>query len=394
MTKNEPILNIVTDSWKKDFQNLDTFQKWIDKERKAFTWINQLQNAVPLSNLRTIFTNLNSIITHITNYHAQTAPTQKQNQLNQIQSKLNSIYVDQNFITTEDTEYEFIKKLQSDYSDTVAAHALITLQDTNAVGDNLGICLALEYLKGNSDTVKSAKDSLEKLKRSWAQKFSQKFKEVETEHEQKTALIDEIVENIGKQEARIIQIAKDQEEKFESLYSNLESSFSDLFEKNENTLKSIENTYSEKLALEAPVEYWTKKRKHHTNVFWFSGATSIILAAAGIAFFYSKMGTFFTESVSDAPLSKYIIAITATTVGIWLVRLFAKIAIANLHLRSDALERHTMMTAYLAMLKEGDAVKDEHREIALNALFRPSTSGLIKDDGIPNILDYIRKPKN
>jgi len=70
-----------------------------------------------------------------------------------------------------------------------------------------------------------------------------------------------------------------------------------------------------------------------------------------------------------------------STFGIWVTRLSAKIFISNLHLRTDADERVTMIQTYLALLREGSGPMDEERQLILQTLFRPSSTGFIKDDG-------------
>ncbi|MPX90331.1 DUF6161 domain-containing protein [Salinivibrio sp. VYel1] len=65
----------------------------------------------------------------------------------------------------------------------------------------------------------------------------------------------------------------------------------------------------------------------------------------------------------------------------WVTRLSAKIFISNLHLRTDADERVTMIQTYLALLREGSGPMDEERQLILQTLFRPSSTGFIKDDG-------------
>lgn len=74
-----------------------------------------------------------------------------------------------------------------------------------------------------------------------------------------------------------------------------------------------------------------------------------------------------------------------------MVRLASKIFISHLHLQTDAHERITMIQTYLAMLRNDEAVKEEDRNLILQALFRPSPTGYIKDDSPFVIQDLISK---
>ena len=83
------------------------------------------------------------------------------------------------------------------------------------------------------------------------------------------------------------------------------------------------------------------------------------------------------------------------SLGIWLIRILVRIFLSHLHLTNDAYERVTMITTYLAMLKSGHALKDEDKQLILQVIFRPSISGLIKDEAAPpTIIDVFAKLNN
>ncbi|MNT53094.1 hypothetical protein D3C72_1901650 [compost metagenome] len=64
----------------------------------------------------------------------------------------------------------------------------------------------------------------------------------------------------------------------------------------------------------------------------------------------------------------------------WLGRLLTKLYLSQHHLRQDAEERATMTTTYLA-LTEVSAPGDADRQIVLNALFRNTSDGIVKEEG-------------
>ena len=80
-----------------------------------------------------------------------------------------------------------------------------------------------------------------------------------------------------------------------------------------------------------------------------------------------------------------------SSLGVWVTRLVAKIFISNLHLRTDSHERTTMIQTYLALLREGNGPKDEERQLILQTLFRPSTTGFIKEDGPTGFYETMSK---
>jgi len=64
----------------------------------------------------------------------------------------------------------------------------------------------------------------------------------------------------------------------------------------------------------------------------------------------------------------------------WAGRLLTKLYLSQHHLRQDADERATMTTTYLALTAE-QAASDGDRTIILNALFRNTPDGIVKEDG-------------
>lgn len=153
-------------------------------------------------------------------------------------------------------------------------------------------------------------------------------------------------------------------------------------------LEALESTYKEKLALMAPVDYWkSKARRHQDAEFWarlfvilfFAISTPATVAMFGFAAWY--LLRFPTEN-HHAGLYIIVSAGLATSTGIilWAGRLLTKLYLSQHHLRQDAEERAVMTTTYLALTSE-KAADDADRSIILNALFRPTSDGIIKEDG-------------
>ena len=155
--------------------------------------------------------------------------------------------------------------------------------------------------------------------------------------------------------------------------------------------EDLEQTYNEKLALQSSVWYWTDKRKHHQKIIWWTGVLTFCFGVStGIAFILVAL-ELLKETLLNVPLSSLGIMFAISTFGIWLTRLSAKIFVSNLHLRTDSDERVTMIQTYLALLREGNGPKDEERQLILQTLFRPSTTGFIKEDGPTSFYEVIPK---
>ena len=84
----------------------------------------------------------------------------------------------------------------------------------------------------------------------------------------------------------------------------------------------------------------------------------------------------------------------STFFGVWICRVLVKIFLTHIHLGNDAKERVTMIQTYLALLREGSGPNEEQRELILQTLFRPSPTGLVKDDLTPPFLwEWVTKVK-
>ena len=71
---------------------------------------------------------------------------------------------------------------------------------------------------------------------------------------------------------------------------------------------------------------------------------------------------------------------SAAAVLFWAGRLLTKLYLSQHHLRQDAEERATMTETYLALI-ENQAADSEDRLVILNALFRATPDGIVKEEG-------------
>ncbi|MCH9739766.1 MAG: hypothetical protein K0U38_02855, partial [Epsilonproteobacteria bacterium] len=78
---------------------------------------------------------------------------------------------------------------------------------------------------------------------------------------------------------------------------------------------------------------------------------------------------------------------------IWISRILLKMAFSNLHLKEEAHEKETMILTYLALINEGGGLQKDDRRLILDAIFRPSTNGLIKDESNVTLLDIVKTIK-
>jgi len=159
-------------------------------------------------------------------------------------------------------------------------------------------------------------------------------------------------------------------------------------------IEEVKKTFEEHMTLQAPVQYWrTKASEHRTreriNALWVAifFATGAVLL--GFAYYYAAnlllaAGRQSATVGASQPTALYVVVAGAlaalTTLVFWVGRLLTKLFLSEHHLRNDASERAVMTTTYLALTREGLA-SDADRQIILNALFRNTPDGIVKEDG-------------
>ncbi|GAA0638816.1 DUF6161 domain-containing protein [Brevundimonas lenta] len=163
----------------------------------------------------------------------------------------------------------------------------------------------------------------------------------------------------------------------------------------EASIKTVEATYKEHMGLAAPVDYWKNKAaQHKESEFWTRLWVLIFFPAAlaGMAYAFNETGVSLINAAKEAqvpgappfPNAIFIVASAglASCAGLvfWAGRLLTKLYLSQHHLRQDAEERATMTETYLALI-ENSAASTEDRQVILNALFRNTPDGIVKEDG-------------
>jgi len=177
---------------------------------------------------------------------------------------------------------------------------------------------------------------------------------------------------------------KDTSDKLFNKLTDVEDQLAAKLKNAEDRLAAVEKTYDEKLALQSAVTYWETKATSHKwwAVVW--GVFSVISAIAATWFTLNSVKqTLGVTKITDAQLSQVSELALIAIFGVWLMRVLVRLMLSNTHLHTDASERRTMMLTYLAMMREGQLPEGNSRDLILQALFRPTSTGIIKDDASP-----------
>lgn len=369
-----------------EFVDTDELREFMQEQRQAWNWIPPIsQQESPISSSWSVLNNYLSQVNSFLSEYERHADNENQ-QKNLVTTLVNQTKtaVSNGLILRDSPEAKFVDGLREQGKPVVAAYALaIFMRQKFSVATPEafeGGFWALQFQFGSTDTVTAEREALDAMKRSWSIKFGKQHKNLRTQNDELIAEVD----GLRTQYEELVKALENQKQE-------QEASFNEKLETGEKRLSDIERTYDEKLALQSSVKYWTEKRAHHQVVMWIILAVTILLAAGTGGGFVYAARTLLQETITAVPLWKLGVMLAISTFGVWITRLSAKIFISNLHLRTDADERVTMIQTYLALLRDGEGPKEEERQLILQTLFRPSTSGFIKDEGPAGFYEAMSK---
>ena len=367
----------------KSFISIEEFQQWLGKEREFWKWPPELQRQDRnfLSQIETrssqFYNPINTKLNEIRNLQDE---DQVKTRAKQISSHIQAQMNRQSIVLSDSAEGDFISDLRQDNPLLAAytAGGMMGIQMNPSIqGSVEGQFLSIAFKYGYHDRTKNERSALQNLQAEWRELLEQskaKFEATSTQY-------DELVAQYEQQMAS-------QKTAFEEFTTLSKTEFDDLINDSKNQLRRIEKTYDEKLALQAAVQYWKNKAISHGSVAvklsWACGIVGVIVAIfLGIETFIA-VGPL--QKISDLPLWKGAILLLTAIIGVWSIRVLVRLLLSNLHLKSDAVERRTMLLTYLALLRRGQGPKEEQRELILQVLFRPSATGIVKDDALPPII--------
>ncbi len=366
------------------FEDLSKFSEFAESQEAVWSWLKMFAvNERPLNQTWNIYKGYLEHISHFLKKY----PTNKESPDGLIRNLniVTTTAVKNGFFPSDSLEANFISNLKETRSPKVAGYALAALmqQDIPYNTDSStaafeGTFRALQFLEMNKDTLKAGKSEFENLLHTSERKLDEIYKEISEKKEQINDEISLLKKSATAQKKQV------QEQKI---------SFEEMLESSKKEIKEFEHACKEKVKMHASVTHWKGKEKNHNNnikqwrriTFWLATIGTVVFAI--IAFSLVK------EPITQIPVGQLGAMLAISSFVVWLTRLSAKILISNLHLETDANERVTMIQTYLALLLEGNGLPDNDRQLILQTLFRPSSTGFIKEEGPTGLLDTISKIK-
>lgn len=184
---------------------------------------------------------------------------------------------------------------------------------------------------------------------------------------------------------------------FASAQTERGETFAKALTEHTESMSAIRKAFREEMGLRAPAEYWESKRSRHVVLTWITGSLSFIGIAVAAALLFNSIHDLIAKTLpGQAPETWRLGALALIALfAIWEIRLVVRMFLSNMHLMTDAAERVVMLKTYLALAEAGQLAEKDDRHLILQALFRPTADGFVKDDGVPaSVLEMAtRSPK-
>ncbi len=133
------------------------------------------------------------------------------------------------------------------------------------------------------------------------------------------------------------------------------------------------------------MSYWEGKRQTHaTQAKWTGGISFAAILGAAVGLGWMIHDLIRPTATGAAPETwRLALLVMVGVFTVWGIRLIVRMFLSHLHLATDAAERVVMTQTYLSLLDGKHLPNDEDRKLILQALFRPTSDGIVKDEGVP-----------
>ena len=441
-TEKEMFITLDFSGTEKKFTNTGELTEFIGSQYSAWSWLEQV--AREDDNLKQVWNPFivyfDQVERFIRGYHMASVDTGTDTrQFNELKNQTEAA-VNQGFILAEAPKARFILDLKDKNSPLTAGYALAYLNnkkiDANDPAAREGISIAVLYLLDPTvDSTEVQKEIRDSVKLAWSRKFESQYQDLEEKniqliertvklHEKSHLLAKKVKEQVAKlasdfenqitqqadafenrwveqakrfkdqmtvQARDLKQQIKIQEGIFDNQIGKQKEDFASMFDDVRKKLTDFQVSFMDKIAMQESAEFWESKFSDHQRAMRIAISITMISAILTGGIFIWAASMFLDGDIYKIQLSEIGVMLVISTIGIWLTRLSAKIFISHLHLRTDAKERVTMFKTYFALLIEDRGLNDNDRQLILSTLFRPGSTGFIKDDGPTTIPDSVAK---
>ena len=364
---------------KETFASISEFQNWLDGEKNFWNLTEKLPPNKQTANhyFSSFVQRFNELQRYLNIVKSKENTSEFQFHRDQLVNRLFSFYRNNELLHSSVPFSKFIKDLANKNSE-LAIFALKYFLERRFEAQNqeqiegMFATLSFEFgLKGNSQ---AELESLQELRLLWQDHLNTSKDRLDKTAKEYENLLKEYNEKRSAQE----KISQASLELIKKEHGNI-------LEENRKQLNLLIDLYKSKLGLHSAIEYWqTKSKSHRKFTLWFSGAVLICFFLAALGLFCSIKMFIGEDTIQTVELWKLASLALGAMIGVWVLRVLIRLLLSNYHLMSDANERGTMLLTYLALQQENKLPQEgESLRLILQALFRPTSTGIIKDDALP-----------
>ncbi len=391
------------------FASIEKFQDWVQQELDYWNaMLPHRENWPPYNNIYTTQSHLSQATTLLSDALGTDTVDQKQTLIEQAKASVRTAYHSSHTpILSTSPDGAIVKRVFDLQGQSAMAGAVSMALNRNLgnVGKNFRLgefmYVTMKYTsaqhlsaKAKAEITRLAKKASSKAEESLEQidalVFNQKQTAADIAHQ--TILLQRRRKAVSKYLEKITNIQRE----------TLDTSVSKIQEEAANVTTELEetrNTYEQFMSLKAPADYWNEKSETHdvnrkAGLKYGLISTGIIFliafAATGLGWLSPPTG----EISSTVLIQFYLTKIIFVSAAIYIVRWFVKYTISEHHQYGNAKEKHIMIMTYLALYDE-NMVSEDQRSLVLQAIFTPSSDGLISDDAaaMPSLGDVVKASK-
>lgn len=344
------------------FSGIAEVEEWLAKEERFWSWLSNARANTAWVNLQNNFRTIRETVQSIQG-------SKKTPDFSQIKHKLEAPYLSGQCLHSSTPRARFIEEIRNQ-NQVVAGFALehfLNVQFGSFPPDRLrGAFVADAFDRGlSAETSQANRQALE-------------------------ALLGSAQAQVADQKAQLVQLQQQSDAwvaNADDVLKKQDAQFQDQLRQWQQDADKVRKAYDEFMALKAPVTYWNDKACKHwwgKLVYGLFALVSGFLGGAAIFGIVWKLLPERLDPTDNPPLLRFTgMVLVVFTAAFWLTRVFVRMYLSHAHLEADANERATMAQTYLALIREGQADPEKDRGLVFPSLFRPTSTGIVRDDALP-----------
>jgi hypothetical protein len=370
----EPFIQFQLQNASKTFSSLEELEKWIEEESRWWNEIGQKigiynrPNASQITAWNGLFSAVSGAISTLKQPRPDDEARQRAYESNitsaksQIVNVLNANYQNEKVIHSKSATGEFLTEVLEKAPTLVwgLLQGLTVVEGFSTPNNPLdwrGFILGALYRLDLAKKLPSERRAIQKLESEWR----------------------DIFEKIRAEQEGAFAATKAHNEAVADQLATVKTEFGTFMEANKSEWEKMRLQFKSELALQAPIQYWRDKAKAHKVAAVWWGIFTLGGAAAAIGGIVLAFSSYLDPTVKlDYEHGALILLLAGF--AFFLLRLVSRMFLSSVHMQTDASQRAVMAQTYLALEKEGAAQAESNRAIILEALFRPVTMGVLKED--------------